>query len=395
MISTLADLLHPHDPDLLVAAAANSDRLLLRTGQAAAFARLLPWSRLNGLITADRILSGAIRPIRKGRDLPIEMMVVRPPGGDRPPVLQVDTLQSLCRQGLSLAINHIDRLVGDIGLMNAVVERCFRAPVHTNAYVSFNRDSAFVPHWDDHNVLILQVHGRKHWRCYGQRKPHPVKRPEFEVPRDLGEPEWDGVLEPGDVLYVPRGDIHFASVPDGGDSVHLTVTIESPRAGLLARVLGEMCEREPIGRRDLPALAPAPDRAAWMSDMKALLHRAVDELDLERVLDDLDRAREPLPVLSLGLSRRVSGATRLQPALRRRVDLAARDDGEVTVIAGSKRWRIPPLEARVLTAALRHDIVCVDDLISGLAPVPADAIVEAVASLATKSLIVLLGEAGP
>ena len=73
MIASLADLLHPHDPGRLLAAARDNRRLLLRTGRADAFARLLPWERLNALITPDRLLAGDVEFARDGMILPPEI----------------------------------------------------------------------------------------------------------------------------------------------------------------------------------------------------------------------------------------------------------------------------------------------------------------------------------
>ena len=44
-----------------------------------------------------------------------------------------------------------------------------------NAYLSFSKGGAFKPHWDIHDVLVVQVHGNKRWRIWNAEVPHPVE----------------------------------------------------------------------------------------------------------------------------------------------------------------------------------------------------------------------------
>jgi len=69
---------------------------------------------------------------------------------------------------------------------------------------------------------VVQIAGSKHWRCYG---PAPIGIPTGELVNVAGRaPEWQGALVPGDVLYLPRGEVHCA-VPVAPPSLHLTVRI--------------------------------------------------------------------------------------------------------------------------------------------------------------------------
>lgn len=40
----------------------------------------------------------------------------------------------------------------------------------------------FGTHWDDHNVIVVQVEGSKHWRLYGPTRSAPMHR-------DTAQPE--------------------------------------------------------------------------------------------------------------------------------------------------------------------------------------------------------------
>ena len=86
------------------------------------------------------------------------------------------------------------------------------------------------PHYDVHDVFVLQVAGRKRWtihepvveaRCADQ--PWETARAEVAA-RAAEQPLIDTVLEPGDALYLPRGTIHAAQAL-GEMSIHLTVGV--------------------------------------------------------------------------------------------------------------------------------------------------------------------------
>ena len=66
----------------------------------------------------------------------------------------------------------------------------------------------FAPHFDDIDAFVLQVEGRKRWRL------HPPADSAGALPRfssadfgaaDVAAPFLDVVLQPGDLLYMPRG----------------------------------------------------------------------------------------------------------------------------------------------------------------------------------------------
>jgi len=129
MITSFADLLHPHDPNELRAAAASGQRLLLRTDRAGEFAGFMPWERFNDLVTADRVLAGDIEFARNNAILPAEMTIVRPERQKPPTRMRTTALHHYAQQGVSTIINAVERFDPDTGRLNAIVQRAFRARV--------------------------------------------------------------------------------------------------------------------------------------------------------------------------------------------------------------------------------------------------------------------------
>lgn len=385
MLSTpaLRDFFHPVDPAEIADAAMMDHRLFRKTDRADGFARLLPWERLNTLITGEALMSGRITLARLGRPLPLEMASLpsRPKSGDW---ISPEAIHNLCQQGASLVINSIERQIPAIAAMNAMIERYLRCETITNAYVSFNRDSAFKAHYDPHNVLILQLHGRKRWWCYGQKDAYPLAGKTF-ADDQLPPPEWEGVLEPGDVLFVPRGDVHRACVEDA-NSVHLTVTMTPPcGADVFARLAQQALGAEG-GRRYLRVLGNADTRQEDGAALRDLFHRLVDALDLDAFLADADRLRPAARPFNLGLLQSLSPETEVQPALRRRIDLPEVTAGDVRVMIGGATVTLNAAERDVLAALLAADALTVAGLEAAL---PGREVQAAVAGLARKSLVFL------
>ena len=147
----------------------------------------------------------------------------------------------------------------------------------------------------DHDVLILQVSGRKHWRVYPMTRPHPL-RGDRDVPKPEGEPVWDGVLEDGDVLYLPRGWWHVAT-PLDEPTLHLTVGVSHPTGMDFLSWFIDRLRDAGVVRQDLPHLqVPAAMETHANALRDAILEAWHPELLGEYMehLDGMARARPTL-----------------------------------------------------------------------------------------------------
>ena len=115
-------------------------------------------------------------------------------------------------------------------------------PAQVNAYITPESNRGFDPHYDVHDVFVLQVSGEKHWRVHAPVRTHPRADEPWSqyraavAKRAREEPVLDVVLRPGDALYLPRGWLHSA-VARAGTSIHLTVGVASYTG---ADVIGEL-----------------------------------------------------------------------------------------------------------------------------------------------------------
>lgn len=157
-----------------------------------------------------------------------------------------------------------DRIPGVAALCRAL-EGEFGATVGANAYLTA-RDGAqgFAAHWDDVDVFILQLEGRKRWRV-GAPASELYRLPrassadfDEEAIHKLCPHLTEIVLAPGDVLYLPRGFVHCATTEGSQNSLHLTLSTHRANAwadlldAALPQALAEAIQADPRLREALP-----------------------------------------------------------------------------------------------------------------------------------------------
>ncbi|MCH2197246.1 MAG: cupin domain-containing protein [Flavobacteriales bacterium] len=105
------------------------------------------------------------------------------------------------------------------------LQRAYGHPAQTNLYLTPQDAQGFSPHYDNHDVIVLQIHGKKHWRLYESDMNLPDKSMPFQkegfTPGKVFK-EFD--LNAGDLLYIPRGLVHDAITTDES-SLHVTLGV--------------------------------------------------------------------------------------------------------------------------------------------------------------------------
>jgi lysine-specific demethylase/histidyl-hydroxylase NO66 len=221
-------------------------------------------------------------------------------------------------------------------------------PIQVNAYITPPQSQGFAPHYDVHDVFVLQVSGRKQWTIHAPVVVDPLENQPWEGHRDevaaraADAPLIDAVLEPGDALYLPRGTIHAAQAL-GETSVHLTVGVHPVTRYHLVRQLLDAAQDDPQLRTSLPVGVDLSDPAALAPHLAATvarLHERLDAADADelgrRVGARLRRDTRPEPLAPLA---QLAAAERLEPHTRLRLRAGLR----LRVDAGSDGIRLVSL----------------------------------------------------
>ncbi len=179
------------------------------------------------------------------------------------------------REGATLIIDSVEELHEPLTTLSESLEESFRARIQVNMYAGWRTSHGFDVHWDDHDVLILQVSGRKHWKVYPMTRVHPLSRDVEPAGKAPTTPLWEGMLEDGDLLYIPRGWWHVA-VPLDEPTLHLTVGIHNPTGvDFLSWFAGRLRASAAV-RQDLPRFASAEERAAWTERVRERVAGSVE-----------------------------------------------------------------------------------------------------------------------
>jgi ribosomal protein L16 Arg81 hydroxylase len=200
-------------------------------------------------------------------------------------------------------------------------------PIQINAYVTPPQNTGFSPHYDVHDVFVLQFAGRKHWKIHEPVIDVPLRdqpwsaRKAAVAARAAETPSIDTVLECGDALYLPRGYIHSA-IALGEISGHLTIGVHPVTRQVLAdRIFASLAEDVDVRHALPPGFDPADENAIDLEVEAtiAAIRRAVDRIDRKaiarRIGAHLAAATRPAPLRPLEQS---ALAASLDPARRLR-----------------------------------------------------------------------------
>lgn len=331
------------------------------------FARLLPWDELNEILGRHRLDFPRLRLMHDGQRVAVSSYIRHSTNLRRKtsiPRLLPAELTSHLREGATLVLDAVDELYRPIEEIAEGLELTFREHVQVNMYAGWQTSRGFDLHWDDHDVFVLQVTGRKLWRIYGETRRHPVTGDQAARPENVDAPLWEAMLEDGDLLYIPRGWWHVA-LPVAKPTLHLTVGVHN-RTGLdLTRWLLERLRENENFRQDLPRFASSEERRTHMGRLREELLKGWDDNLLESFLNEYDAEAVPRAHMSLPWSATAGILPELDARLRflapRPVDLRIAD-GVIEFTSMRKRWRFAADAAIVLRPLMERRVCMISEL---------------------------------
>jgi ribosomal protein L16 Arg81 hydroxylase len=191
------------------------------------YSSLLKNEDLETIISSADLRYPALQLARNGSYLPPEAYTknVKHGGEVFSRVPDLSRIQAEYRAGSTLVLPALQRIWPPLRELCTALEDEFSHAVHANAYLTPGNSSGFTPHYDTHDVFVLQIGGKKRWQVFEPPLTLPHWSQAFTpagyvLPRPLLELE----LNPGDLLYLPRGYVHAASTSDA-HSAHVTIGI--------------------------------------------------------------------------------------------------------------------------------------------------------------------------
>jgi ribosomal protein L16 Arg81 hydroxylase len=178
-------------------------------------------------------MAAATGGVALNRPVPEDCFDPPPAPGDHARVRPGPLVRHLV-EGTTFICFGVDDHAPELAAWSEQLERATGRRSGWNAYLSHGASEGFGAHWDDHDVLVVQVVGTKRWELHEPVEPAPVRG---RSPEEVGGARpWATVdLEPGDVLALPRGWGHRV-LGTSTWSVHLTAPLRAPQWGDVLRV---------------------------------------------------------------------------------------------------------------------------------------------------------------
>lgn len=133
-------------------------------------------------------------------------------------------------QGYSLIFNKINLCNPIIAKLACEVERFYPegSKVFVTAFLTPSSSNCFGYHYDEVDVVLIQIFGKKKWSVAPPVVPHPIEKMEKHTVNQKQPEEYIcKTLKRNECLYIPRGHIH-KGYSEGYGSLHLSVGIHSP-----------------------------------------------------------------------------------------------------------------------------------------------------------------------
>ncbi|MEU2664752.1 cupin domain-containing protein [Micromonospora sp. NPDC007220] len=249
-------------------------------------------------------------------------------------------------------------------------------PLQVNAYLTPAGSQGFATHYDTHDVFVLQVDGRKHWRIHPPVLPDPLEKQPWGGRADEvaatadGPATLDVVLAPGDALYLPRGWLHSAQAQESS-SLHLTVGVRALTRYALVEELLALAAEDPRLRATLPfgtdvadPDAIEPELTETVEALRDWLLRADPAAVAARLRQRAWPAARPAPIRPLAQAAALAALdadTRLVPRPGLRWRLTPRGD-QVALVLFDRTITLPASCAPAVHALLGAGSVRVGDL---------------------------------
>jgi lysine-specific demethylase/histidyl-hydroxylase NO66 len=192
-------------------------------------------------------------------------------------------------KGATIILPQFHDSMFNLGEFCRALEEVFSCHIQTNIYLTPSGNQGFSPHYDNHDVFVMQIAGAKAWRLYGVPVETPFRGEQFELGHhEPGPVTQEFTLSPGDCVYLPRGLMHDAENVGDEPSLHITVgLITKTWADLLLESIAELALSSPDFRRSLPAgfAGREFDRETARAHFEMLTAQVADKASMDSAFD--------------------------------------------------------------------------------------------------------------
>ncbi|MFI5751049.1 JmjC domain-containing protein [Streptomyces sp. NPDC051644] len=297
-------------------------------------ARLLTPLKLLDLIKRRHLANPQLRCYAEGDEIHPSTFLSTNVNRRRQAVSQADmaALGRILNDGGTVVLDHVDFFDPTLEVACRALGWWCGELTSANAYLAVGDTDGFHLHWDDHEVIAVQLSGEKSWEVRGPSRPAPMYRDAERNRTPSEDVLWKGTMRAGDVMHIPRGFWHTATrlgSGSGGHSLHVTFGFTKRTGVTWANFLSDAARADEAFRRDLEG-AEETAHKMLTDKLSALAATHSPERYLDELRSNTPPARHMPHVAAFGRSEKVAAATEFAPSI-------VRSGATVQVCGGGKR----------------------------------------------------------
>lgn len=306
--------------------------------------------------------------------------------------IDVEGLYQRLRDGATLVVDAVNEVDPAVANLSEDIAAFLSAPRATTVlFASFGHIPGFSVHWDSRDVYALQVEGQKHWRIFGPSRVAPLRRGDINQPGSgvPGPLWWEGTLQRGDTLYVPRGWWHEVTAADS-PALHLNLGFSPVTAIDLMTWLTDRLRDNDFMRLDIPRFGPPEELEAYQ---RKFMPEVSSRLATVTVADFLASTRisargQTHVSLPIGVDRK-----KISPGAEQLVRLTSRtssfdmQNGMCVLRGGGREVVVPNAAAPIVKRLIGGDAVSITELAKTAPEMPLDDVRSLVAALISDGVV--------
>ncbi|VAW11846.1 hypothetical protein MNBD_BACTEROID03-1903 [hydrothermal vent metagenome] len=218
-LQNFEDLIYPIEPATFEEIHWEQKTLLVQREDSGYYKSLFSNDKVDEILDLHRPKGNSIRVVKNQEPLPSKKYE------NQDGSLNLNQLYASYADGYTIVINEIERFWKPLRNLCQNIQGSFSHKTVANMYLTPKNQKALMPHYDTHDVYVLQIHGKKHWKLYDADYQTPILnsfQPIFQ--REQLKNEKEITLHAGDLMYIPRGIPHEAVTTDES-SLHLTIGV--------------------------------------------------------------------------------------------------------------------------------------------------------------------------
>lgn len=246
-IENFQDLIFPFDKELFSKDYWGKQFLHIKRDSPNYYCSLLTMDKLDEILDHSRPKGWSLRVVKN--QIPINPSKYENEDGS----INLNKIYAAYADGHTVVIHEVQRFWKPIQRLCQSLQQEFNFKTIGELFLTPKNQKALSPHYDSHDVFVVQLQGSKNWTLYDEEYKTPIVnsfQPIFD--RDNLKNKREITLNAGEVLFIPRGVPHEAVTADQS-SLHLSIGVHPAQwIDLLTMSVTQIAQNDVEFREALP-----------------------------------------------------------------------------------------------------------------------------------------------